>query len=302
MVGSAVPQLKGDDLLSILPRGGVDVHITEVSNLPGSHLTPVQALDMMRQVEATLQATDVDGVVVTHGTDTIEESAYLVDLTLNSNKPVVFTGALRAVTTPGYDGIVNLAAAVQVAASSETRNLGALLVFDDQIFAASEAQQTHSQSTGAFAAPGSGPLGWIEGDRVIIRHRPAQRLFIPCTRIEERVDLLTITQGAEDRLLRHAVETGVAGVVLEVFGSGRVPPWWLPTIREAMQQRTSVVITSRSGAGTLYDEFGYVGAFHDLRRLGVLFAHNLNGIKARIKLMVALGAARRPEELRGWFA
>jgi L-asparaginase len=116
------------------------------------------------------------------------------------------------------------------------------------------------------------------------------------------VDLIKIGQGAEDRMLRHSIEDGVAGIVIEAFGSGRVPPWWLPAISEALAQRTAVVIATRCGAGSLHDEYGYVGAFHDLQRLGLLFAHNLSGAKARIKLMVALGAARKPGELKAWFA
>jgi len=302
MVGGAVPTLKGEDFMSLLPRGGVDLAFEEFANLPSSHLTPAQVLDLGQRVEAALSAPDVDGVVVTHGTDTLEETAYLLDLTTNSAKPIVVTGAMRTATMVGYDGMLNLAAAIRVAAAPEARSLGTLVVFNEHIFAASEVQKIHSQDSNAFDAPGSGPLGRIEGERVWLRHRPIRRIFIPCSRLEEMVDLIVLTQGADSRLLRHAIADGVAGIVIEAFGGGRVPPWWLPTIGEALAQRTAVVIATRCGAGSLYDEYGYVGAFHDLQRLGVLFAHNLSGLKARIKLMVALGAARKPEELRNWFA
>jgi asparaginase (EC 3.5.1.1) len=102
-------------------------------------------------------------------------------------------------------------------------------------------------------------------------------------------------------MLRRAIADRTAGVVIEAFGSGRVPPWWLPAIQEALARRIMVVIATRTGNGVLYDEYGYVGAYHDLSRLGVLFAHHLNGPKARIKLMLALGAVRRPEDVRVWF-
>lgn len=302
MVGGAVPVLKGEDFVALLPRGGADLAFEEFSNIPSSHLTPAQALDLGRRVEAALSAPDVDGVVVTHGTDTLEESAYLLDLTINSPKPTVVTGAMRPATQLGYDGIVNLAGAIRVAATPEARGLGVLVVFGDQIFAASEAQKIHSQQLDAFGAPGSGPLGRIEGEQVLLRHRPQQRLYIPCSRLEEQVDLIAITQGASERQLRHAIEDGLAGVVLAAFGGGRVPPWWLPQIAEAISQHTVVVLATRCGAGALHDEYGYVGAYHDLQRMGVLFAQGLSGAKARIKLMVALGAARKPSELRGWFA
>lgn len=302
MVGGAVPTLKGEDFIALLPRGGVDMAFEEFANLPSSHFTPAQVLELGQRVEAALRAPDVDGVVVTHGTDTLEESAYLLDLTINSPKPVVVTGAMRAATQLGYDGMLNLAASIRVAASAEARGSGALVVFNDQIFAASDVQKTHSQHANAFEAPGSGPLGSVEGERVWLRQRPTLRQYIPCSRVEELVDLIKVGQGASERQLRHSIEDGVAGVVIEAFGSGRVPPWWLPLIREAIMQRTVVVLATRCGAGSLSDEYGYVGSYHDLQRLGVLFAQNLSGVKARIKLMVALGAARKPEELRSWFA
>jgi L-asparaginase len=297
-----VPMLKGDDFMALLPRGDVNLSFEEFTNLPSSHMTPSQTLDLGQRVEAALSIPEVDGVVVTHGTDTLEETAYLLDLTINSQKPVVVTGAMRTAQMLGYDVMLNLATSIRVAAAPEARDLGTLVVFNDHIFAASEVQKTHSQQANAFEAPGSGPIGQIEGERVRLRHRPAQRLFIPCTQLEELVDLIKITQGASERPLRHALEDGVAGIVIEAFGSWRVPPWWLPVIGEAIAQRTVVVIATRCGAGALYDEYGYVGAYHDLQRLGVLFAHNLSGVKARIKLMVALGAARKPAELRAWFA
>ena len=302
MVGGAVPMLKGDDFLAQLPRGTVDLAFEEFTNLPSSHLTPVQALELGQRIEAALAAQDVDGVVVTHGTDTLEETAYLLDLTIASQKPVVVTGAMRTATMPGYDGMVNLAAAIRVASAPEARDQGTLVVFNEGIFAACEAQKVHSQRADAFDAPGCGPLGRVEGERVWLRHRPLQRQHIPCARLEEMVDLIKIGQGMSERQLRHSIEDGVAGVVIEAFGGGRVPPWWLPAIGEAIAQRTAVVIATRCGAGALHDEYGYVGAYHDLRRLGVLFAHNLSGVKARVKLMVALGAARKPSELKAWFA
>lgn len=301
VVGGAVPMLKGEDFLAQLPRAGVDLSFEEFTNVPSSHLTPAQVLDLRRRVEGLLRDQDVDGVVITHGTDTIEETAYLLHLTINSPKPIVVTGAMRMPTTVGYDGMLNLSAAIRVAAATEAREQGVLVVFNNTIFSAADVQKMHTQAIDSFAAPGSGPLGHIEAERVIMRHQVAQRTFIPCTRLEEMVDVIRICQGADDRMLRHSIEDGVAGIVLEAFGGGRVPPWWLPLIAEAVAQRTVVVIASRCAAGSLYDEYGYVGAYHDLQRLGVLFAHNLNGIKARIKLMAALGAARRPEEARVWF-
>jgi L-asparaginase len=301
MIGGAVPSLKGEDFLAMLPRGGVDLVFEEYANLPSSHLTPLSALELSRRVESILLTPDVDGVVVTHGTDTLEETAFLLDLTIRPGKPVVFTGAMRAATSPGYDGITNLASAIRLAAAPEARDLGVLVILDDEIHAAGDVQKVHTQARGAFASPAVGPLGRVDGERVWLHRRPLGRQYIPCSRLEEMVDLIRATQGADVRQLRHSIEDGAAGVVIEAFGGGRLPPWWLPLLSEAMQRRTAVVVASRCLAGGLGDEYGYVGAYHDLRRIGVLFAHNLNGPKARVKLMVALGAARSLQELRGWF-
>jgi len=301
LIGGAVPALAGEDFRAMLPRGGVDLVFEEYANLPSSHLTPVKALELARRVEAALASADVDGVVVTHGSDTLEETSFLIDLTVRAGKPVVFTGAMRAATSASYDGITNLASAVRVAAAPEAQELGVLVVFDDEIHAAGDVQKVHAQARGAFASPAAGPLGRVEGERVWIQRRPAARQHIPCTRIEEMVDLIRVTQGADVRQLRHSIDDGVAGIVIEAFGGGRLPPWWLPLISEAFQRRTVVAVTTRCLAGGLGDEYGYVGAYHDLRRAGVLLAHNLSGPKARIKLMVGLGAARSLQELRGWF-
>ncbi len=302
IVGGAVPSLKGDDFLALLPRDGVDLVFDEFSNLPSSHLTPMKALELAHRIDSLLSQDDIAGVVVTHGTDTLEESAYLVDLTVKSTKPIAFTGSMRTATNPGYDGITNLANAIRVVANDTAYDLGTLVVFDAEIHAASAVQKVYAQAQHAFQSPGSGPLGRIEGERINIMNRPLQRQHIPCSRIEERVDLIRLVQGADDRMMRHSIEDGVAGIVIETFGSGRVPPWWMPLINEAHTRRIVVAITSRCLVGGLGDEYGYVGAYHDLRHMGVVMAHNLSGPKTRIKLMAALGAARNIKELRAWFS
>lgn len=301
MLVGALPPLKGDDLLALLPRDEVEIIFEEVSNVPSSHMTPAAVLDLAQRVDSALLLPDINGVVVLHGTDTLEETAYMLDLTTNSLKPVVVTGAMRHTTSLGYDGLLNLASAIRVAAAPEARDLGVLVVLNDEIHGASAVQQLHSQGMGAFQSPDGGPLGRLTGKQVAIRQRPLRRQYIPCSRLEERVDLIHLTQGADVRLLRHSIEDGVAGVVLETFGSGRVPPWWLPTIAEAARRRTVIAVTTRCGAGGLGDEYGYLGAYHDLKRANLLFVPDLSGVKARIKLMVALGAARNVYELRGWF-
>lgn len=172
MVGGAVPALKGDDFLALLPRDEVELVFEEFANVPSSHFTPARALELAQRIELLLMAPDVDGVVVSHGTDTLEETAYLLDLTLNSTKPVVVTSSLRPVTSAGYDGIANLSNAIRVAAAPQARELGVLVLVDEQIFAASEVQQLDSQTVQAFQAPETGPLGRILGKTLRFAHHP----------------------------------------------------------------------------------------------------------------------------------
>lgn len=302
MVGGAVPSLKGQDFLALLPRSEYQVVFEEFSNMPSSHLSTSMIGDLVRQIESRVQMPEVAGVVVTHGTDTLEETAYLLDLTIATSKPIVITGAMRTANAVGYDGIANLSAAIRVAGCEAAHDQGVLVAFNEQIFAASAVQKVHSQSLGAFAAPNSGPLGSTASGEPVFTHRVLRRQTIPFTQLEEPVDLLTVVQGADARLLRAALETGTRGLVIESLGGGRVLPWWLPQLQEARARGVPIVIVSRTGAGDLGDEYGYVGAYHDLRRLGCLFAHGLNGPKARIKLMVALGSIQSPDELPNYFA
>ena len=297
----AVPLLKGEDFLAMLPRGEFNVSFQDFTNLPSSHITPTMALDLAQRISSILLG-DVDGVVVTHGTDSLEESAFLCDLLIDSPKPVVFTGSMRIATDVGYDGVSNLMGAIRAAAAPQCRNLGVLVAFNDQLYSAVTVQKVNSQTTDAFDAPGAGPVATLSGNQVRLLSQPAGRMFIPCSRLAERVDLVYAVQGADDRQLRSSIDTNAAGIVIAALGGGRVPPWWLPTIQEAITRRLPVVVTTRCLTGICYDEYGYVGEYHDLKRLGVLFAQGLSPAKARIKLMVALGAGQHPQEIRDWFA
>lgn len=297
----AVPRLSGEDLVAQLGPMGADVRVENLFSLPGGHLTTDHLQRLVRRVEACAQEPDVAGIVITHGTDTLEETAMLLDLALTTPKPVVLTGAMRTASAVGYDGPGNLAGALAVARAPQARGQGVLVVFNDRIWAGSEVQKIHGQAVDAFGAPGSGPLGTTCGGEVRLLHRVAQRTHIPLRRLVEPVDLLTATQAGDDRLLRAALASGARGLVLETFGSGRVPPAWLPALEDARARGVPVVVCSRTGAGAIGDEYGYPGATHDLRRLGCLFAHGLNGPKARIKLMLALGAAATPGEIARFF-
>jgi L-asparaginase len=288
--GGAVPTLDGSDLLSALPPDLAVFRVEEYCNLPSAHFTLDTLWGLRSRVAELLDEPEVDGIVVTHGTDVMEESAYLLDLTVPGEKPMVLTGAMRTASQIGYEGFANLGAAVRVAASPQARGLGSLIVMNDEIHAARFVTKTHTQSVDTFQSLFSGPLGRVDGDEVVLSQR-VTRQVIPCNGLEPNVALIKLAVGVDDSFLRYAVERGAKGVVIEALGGGRVPPWWMPTIRETVEAGGAVVIASRCPSGRVWDGYGYEGAYKDLRRAGVLFANGLNGQKARLRLMVVLEAA-----------
>ncbi|MGQ9493822.1 MAG: asparaginase [Anaerolineae bacterium] len=297
--GGAVLSLSGADFLrQLVCQAGPGLpHVTveEYGPLPSSHFTIEYLWGLRERVAQVIQDPMIEGVVLTHGTDTLEETAYLLDITIPGDKPIVLTGAMRLVSDPGYEGIANLLAAIRVAASPEARGLGTLVVLNDEIHAARDVTKTHSQSTNTFHSPLWGPLGRVEAERIVITRR-IEREMIPCTWLEPRVYLLKLAVGMDAALLRQAVALGARGLVIESFGGGRVPPWWLEAIQEAIAQGVTVMIVTRCMSGPVYDRYTYTGAYHDLQRIGCLFADNLNGPKARLRLMATLGAKEANQE------
>jgi L-asparaginase len=296
VAGGAVPALSAADLTAALPAGLPELRIEELVNLPSSHFTLETLQTIHKRVGELVAEPDVDGVVVTHGTDVLEETAYLLDLTVPGEKPIVVTGAMRAASDMGYEGHTNLLAAVRVAAAPQAQGLGAIVVLNDEIHAARHVTKMHTLSTAAFQSPGWGPVGRVEGDAVTIERRPERRV-LPWRGLEPNVPLIKLAVGMEADLLEDALARGARGIVIEALGGGRVPPWWLSAIERMQAQGVPVVIASRCPSGRVWDTYGYPGAHHTLANLGCLFAEGLNGQKARIKLMVVLAAAQTADDV-----
>ncbi|HEY64033.1 MAG TPA: asparaginase, partial [Caldilineae bacterium] len=279
--GGGVPALEADDLIGFLPDLHISLESRAVCNLPGPHMTPKTMWATREAVAELLARPDVDGVVVTHGTDTLEETAILLDLTVDSPKPVVLTGAMRHSSLLSYDGPANLAAAIRVAASPEARGLGTLVVLDDQIHAARHVSKMHTQALSTFRSGQFGPLGVVDAVGVHIAQRVTPRP-VRCPRLETDVGLLILGAGSEPELFEYLVRRGVKGIVLAAMGGGRVPPSWLEPITTAVRSGIPVVIATRVPMGRVGDPYGFPGCHSDLKRRGCLFAGELNAPKARI--------------------
>ncbi len=267
---------------------GVEVVIEDALNIASFEMDLEMAFELVKKIDSCLKQRDITGVVVTHGTDTLEETAFLADLLLDSDKPVVFTGAQRAADDPESDGPRNLVDAVGVAASEPARGCGTLVVFDNEVHFARDVVKTHTSRLAAFESPDAGKAGEIDGDRVLFYRRPATRRVFTHWQIDPRVDLIKLAIGADSRFVDCAVATGARGIVLEAFGRGNVTPKILDAVRRAVASHVSVVVTSRCGRGRVAPVYGGSGGA-SLARAGALFAGRLTGVKARILLAVLLG-------------
>lgn len=288
--GGAVPRLTGREILAAV--SGLDdvarVEVAEFGRFPGPHMTVERMWALRKRV---LRALDdgVHGIVVTHGTDTIEETAYLLDRSLPPETPVVVTGAMRNSSELSWDGPLNLFSSVLVAASPESRGRGTMVVMDERIVEGSEVVKTHTEEAGTFRSPNWGPLGITDKGRVLFYRDPRRKPLLQPERPATPVDLVKVTAGSDSRLLDCSRETGAAGVVVEALGRGNVPPDVVPGIARWIEAGRPVVVTSRSQRGRVLDTYAYEGGGHRLREMGAIFADHLTGQQARIELMLALG-------------
>ena len=298
--GAAIPALGADEIVAQVPAlaGVADFETEDFSRLPGPHVTPDQMWRLARRVAAWLERPDIDGLVVTHGTDTIEETAYLLDLVLTSEKPVVLVGAMRTISDPSWDGPANLLAAARVAASPAARGYGVLVVMDETILPAREVRKVHTESSGSFATPEFGPLGVVDAGTVILKRQrlprptwsdPRAETGLRVRRLESAVELLQAYTGMSDRLVRAIVSGGTQGLALVAFGRGNVPPQIMPAVRDAVQSGVLVTVSSRCVAGRVSPRYGYDGGGLQLSQAGAILAGDLSGAKARLLQMVALG-------------
>ncbi|HEX5727596.1 MAG TPA: asparaginase [Longimicrobiaceae bacterium] len=288
--GGAVPSLTGGEIVRAVP--GIErvarLEVREFGRYPGPHMTIERAWELRRAVIAAM-GDGVDGVVVTHGTDTIEETAYLLDRSLPPRTPVVVTGAMRNSSELSWDGPANLMAAVEVAAAPEAHGRGTMVVMDEEIVQGAEVVKTHAEAAGTFMSPNWGPLGITDKGRVLFYRESRRKPILAPERPATPVDLIKVVAGADARLVECSLDTGAAGIVLEALGRGNVPPAVVPGIRRWVEAGKPVLITSRSLRGRVLDTYAYEGGGHQLREMGAIFADHMTGQQARIELMLALG-------------
>ena len=302
-LGGAVPAVSGNELLAMVPglEEVANLSLTEYSNRPSCHLTPQMMFEICNLVRETLAQEDVDGIVVTHGTDALEETAYMADLFIDSPKGIVFTAAMRNNSEVGADGPRNILGSVRVAASPHSAGLGTLVVFNGRVLAARDTIKMHSSNLDAFRSPMLGPLGNIDDDAVTIFRKSIVRQQLAPGQLEPAVDLVRVYAGMDSSMLLWSLAHGNRGLVIEAMGQGNVPPAMLAGIEAWLEADRPVVLVSRCPEGRALDTYAYRGGGKQLRRMGVIFGEDLTGQKARIKLMLALGLTKEVNQIREMF-
>ncbi len=301
--GGAVPYFHGEELLEMIPEAKnlAEIEIYNFGNRPGPHMTPALMLDLAKIIRKEIQRNDIAGVIVTHGTDTLEETAYFLDLAVDTEKPIVVIGAMRTSSEPDWDGPRNLLDAIHIINEPNSKGMGALVCLNGEINAASEVTKTHTEDIETFRSLDFGSLGFVEKGRVIYNRLPMKLEKIITDEIDDNVDLLKVYAGMDEKFFRFSADSGAHALVVEALGVGNVTPWAFKGIEYVRSKGIPVILVSRCPAGETLDIYGYDDAGKWLKKIGVIFAEYLNGQKARIKTIIALKKAKDEEELRRLF-
>jgi L-asparaginase len=299
-----VPALSGDDLLASVPELTkiARVRVEGLFNIPSNYITPERWITLQRSVVRALANDEVAGVVITHGTDTMEETAYFLDLTVPGEKPVVLVGAQRNASERDSDGPRNLLNAARLCVSSEARGRGVMIAMNGQVNAAREARKTHTSDVETFKSGDVGFLGVVDHDRVVFYRAPARRQQVTLKGGPlPRVEIVPMYAGADGTLLRAAVAAGAKGVVVQALGWGNVNVPLYNAIKEAVGRGVVVVISTRVPNGRVLPVYGFEGGGKTLKEAGAIFADDLSPQKARILVMLALQEASKAAEIQTLF-
>ncbi|EZR93345.1 asparaginase [Staphylococcus aureus] len=270
-------------------------------NVPSPHMT-IQHVKQLKDI--ILEAVTnkyYDGFVITHSTDTLEETAFLLDLILGIEQPVVITGAMRSSNEIGSDGLYNYISAIRVASDEKARHKGVMVVFNDEIHTARNVTKTHTSNTNTFQSPNHGPLGVLTKDRVQFHHMPYRQQALENVNEKLNVPLVKAYMGLPGDIFSFYSREGIDGMVIEALGQGNIPPSALEGIQQLVSLNIPIVLVSRSFNGIVSPTYAYDGGGYQLAQQGFIFSNGLNGPKARLKLLVALSNNLDKAEIKSYF-
>lgn len=329
----AHPQLSGGDLINCIPniKDTVEIKIDDFIKKPSISLELLDILFLVEKIKEYNRDPNIDGIVITHGTDTLEETAYMIDILVNNKKPIVITGAMRPADSVGSDGLANLEQAINVVKYKETRNYPPLVVMNNDIHLARLITKSHTSKLEAFRSVNTGPVGMIQEDRVIFFYRSKKRVDqikeyiqkennqssnllslveeLDMTRIKDsifkgefpKVEIIKSYVAASDVFLKSAMENRLDALVIEGMGAGHIPPNWIPIIKKMLEKKILIAMVPRTFSGLpLYKTYGMVGAEIHLRNLGVLYSTTTSE-KTRLFLLLALYQKITIQEIESFF-
>ena len=298
-IKAAVPSLSAEEIMSMIPgvEDYAEIEAYTFSSMPSPHMTLETMLKLSKFTTELVEREDIDGVVITHGTDTLEETAYLLDLTVRTKKPVVVTGAMRSGSELGYDGPFNLATSICTAISDEAVGRGVLVCFNGELNSASEVTKANSMALNAFRTPNFGPIGIVDNDNVIFYRDANYSEKYDVSEIKKQVALIKCVVDMDSSYIDYLIEKGCGGIVIEALGRGNVPPKMVEGIKKAIELEIPVVVVSRCFEGRVFESYGYEGGGKQLKDLGVIFGDTLPGQKARIKLILAINSGMNIHEV-----
>ncbi len=302
-IKAAVPSLTGEEIMSMVTgiEEYAEIESYSFSSMPSPHMTFKIMLELSEFSKELLNREDIDGVVITHGTDTLEETAYLLDLTINSDKPVVITGAMRSGSELGYDGPSNLAASICTAISDDAKGRGVLVCFNGELNSAAEVTKANSMALNAFITPNFGPIGIVDNNKVMFYRDAKKTETYDAKEINKDVLLIKCVADMDSTLIDFAIEKGFGGIVIEALGRGNVPPRMVEGIKRALDNKMPIVVVSRCFEGRVHESYGYEGGGKMLKDLGVIFGDTLPGQKARVKLSLAINSNISYDEIKNQF-
>ena len=302
--GGLVPAVSGEDLAAAVPglSDWADVEVVEFSNVPSGWMDVNRMWKLSQLIDQLAAENKADGFVVTHGTDTLEETAFFLDLTLKTDKPVCVTGAMRGAADLSADGPENILSAVRVAADDMSKCMGVLVCLQDRIYAAWDVTKFHTTNPDTFRDLHYGPLGTVYSHRIIYGRRPIGHIRLHPDHIEPDVWMVTCWSGMDGKLIEMAGKAPIKALVVDALGCGNVPPLCRKEMMKLGEAGLPLVLTTRVPTGHVMEEYSYEGSALSMKESGLILGDRLSAWKARLLLVVALGVTSDREELRKIFA
>ena len=280
------------------PLEGIQVYALDFFNLPSPHIKPKHMLALYQKIKE--EANNYDGVVITHGTDTLEETAYFLDTMEVPHMPIVLTGAMRSSNELGSDGVYNYLSALRVASDDRAADKGVLVVMNDEIHAAKYVTKTHTTNVSTFQTPTHGPLGLIMKQEILYFKTAEPRVRFDLNHIQGLVPIISAYAGMTDELIDMLDLEQLDGLIIQAFGAGNVPKETAQKLENLLQRGIPVALVSRCFNGIAEPVYAYQGGGVQLQKAGVFFVKELNAQKARLKLLIALNAGLTGQALKDY--